>query len=44
MADIPGVERKKIKLWDYQEAMTIHEHFEVVHEKINALGFVPDGF
>jgi len=35
---------KKLKLWDYQEVLQIHEALEAVNESINKLGLVPQGF
>lgn len=35
---------KKLKLWNYQEVLQIHEALEAVNESINKLGLVPQGF
>jgi len=35
---------KKLKYWDYQEVLQIHDALESVNESINKLGLVPDGF
>lgn len=36
--------RDKLKLWDYQEVLEVHESLEFVNGSINQLGLVPDGF
>lgn len=35
---------KKLKYWDYQEVLQIHEALQMVNESINSLGLVPQGF
>lgn len=35
---------KKLKFWNYQEVLQIHEALEAVNESINKLGLVPQGF
>ena len=35
---------KKLKLWDYEEVLQIHEALQSVNETINKLGLVPQGF
>lgn len=41
--DVPGL-REKLKLWDYQEVLNVHEKLEYVNESINQLNLVPEGF
>ncbi|MFH5833193.1 hypothetical protein [Halalkalibaculum sp. DA384] len=36
--------RDKLKLWDYQEVLNVHEKLEYVNESINQLDLVPDSF
>jgi len=36
--------RDKLKLWDYQEVLAVHENLEYVNESINKLDLVPGGF
>lgn len=36
--------RDKLKLWDYQEVLDVHENLEYVNESINKLDLVPGGF
>lgn len=36
--------RDKLKLWDYQEVLNVHENLEFVNESINQLDLVPGGF
>lgn len=36
--------REKLKYWDYQEVLLVHEALESVNESINSLGLVPQGF
>ncbi len=36
--------RDKLKLWDYQEVLDVHEKLEYVNESINKLDLVPSGF
>jgi hypothetical protein len=42
--EITGVEqlRKKLKFWDYNEVLRVHEALEAVNESINGLGLVPE--
>ena len=40
---VPGL-RDKLRLWDYEEVLSVHEHLEYVNESINKLNLVPDGF
>ena len=35
---------KKLKYWDYENVLAIHEALEMVNESINNLGLVPQGF
>jgi hypothetical protein len=35
---------KKLKYWDYEEILQIHESLEYVNQSINKLGLVPEGF
>lgn len=35
---------KKLKCWDYQKVLEIHDALEMVNETINSLGLVPQGF
>lgn len=34
----------KLKFWDYQEVLNVHENLEYVNESINKLDLVPSGF
>ena len=36
--------RDKLKLWNYEEVLRVHESLEFVNESINTLGLVPEGF
>ncbi len=36
--------RDKLKIWDYEEILKIHESLEYVNVNINELGLVPQGF
>jgi len=36
--------RDKLKYWDYQEVLAVHEALRSVNESINRLGLVPDSF
>jgi len=36
--------RDKLKYWDYQEVLAVHEALRGVNESINRLGLVPDSF
>lgn len=36
--------RDKLKLWEYQEVLNVHENLEYVNESINKLDLVPGGF
>lgn len=36
--------RDKLKYWDYEEILRIHESLEFVNRSINTLGLVPQGF
>lgn len=36
--------RDKLKLWDYQEVLNVHDNLEYVNESINKLNLVPSGF
>lgn len=40
---VPGL-RDKLKLWEYQEVLDVHEKLEYVNESINQLDLVPDSF
>lgn len=42
-AGVPGL-RDKLKLWDYEEVLKVHESLAAVNESINKLGLVPQGF
>jgi len=41
--DIPSF-KDKLKFWDYEEILKLHESMEFVNESINKLGLVPQGF
>jgi hypothetical protein len=34
----------KLRYWDYQKVLDVHEALEMVNESINSLGLVPQGF
>ena len=34
----------KLKYWEYQEVLTVHDNFEVGYDLINSLDLVPQGF
>ena len=36
--------RDKLKYWDYEEVIRVHENLEFVNASINILGLVPQGF
>ena len=36
--------KDKLKYWDYEEILKVHESLEFVNERINSLGLVPEGF
>lgn len=36
--------RDKLKYWNYEEVLRVHEQLGAVNEVINSLGLVPDGF
>jgi len=36
--------QEKLKFWDYQEVLAVHENLEYVNESINKLDLVPGGF
>lgn len=36
--------RDKLRYWDYEEVLKVHEGLEYVNESINELGLVPQGF
>lgn len=36
--------RNKLKYWNYEEVLTVHENLELGHSLINQLGLVPEGF
>lgn len=41
--DVSGL-REKLKFWDYEEILRVHEGLEFVNASINNLGLVPQGF
>lgn len=41
--DVPGL-KGKLKYWDYQEVLKVHEQLSAVNESINSLNLVPVGF
>ncbi|OPY74081.1 MAG: hypothetical protein A4E62_00056 [Syntrophorhabdus sp. PtaU1.Bin002] len=43
-AALVGDLNKKLKYWDYQQVLQIHEALQMVNESINSLGLVPQGF
>ena len=42
-ADVDGL-HVKLKYWDYEEVLAVHDSFEVGYDSINKLGLVPQGF
>lgn len=36
--------RDKLKYWDYEEVLQVHESLEIINGSINKLGLVPEGF
>jgi len=36
--------RDKLRYWDYEEILKVHESLEFVNESINKLGLVPQSF
>lgn len=42
-AGVPGL-GDKLKCWDYQQVLQVHESLAQVNEAINSLGLVPQGF
>jgi hypothetical protein len=36
--------RDKLKYWDYENVLQVHESFQFVNESINELGLVPESF
>ncbi len=36
--------KDKLKFWDYQQVLKVHESLEFVNEVINELDLVPEGF
>jgi len=42
-AGVPAL-KTKLKYWDYQQVLEVHEALESVNDAINALGLVPQGF
>lgn len=42
-AGVPGL-GEKLKCWDYQQVLQVHEALAQVNEAINSLGLVPQGF
>lgn len=36
--------KDKLKYWDYEEILKVHESLEFINSKINNLGLVPQGF
>ncbi|MCM8782117.1 MAG: hypothetical protein NC828_03605 [Candidatus Omnitrophica bacterium] len=36
--------KEKLKFWDYEEILKVHDNMEFVNESINKLGLVPQGF
>ena len=36
--------RDKLKYWDYEEVLNVHESLQYVNESINNLKLVPEGF
>lgn len=42
-AAVPGL-ADKLKYWDYQDVLRVHESLAQVNESILGLGLVPNGF
>lgn len=42
-AGVKGI-AEKLRYWDYEEVLEVHEHLEVVNEKINLLKLIPEEF
>lgn len=42
-SDVKGL-RDKLKYWDYEEVIKVHENLEFINASINNLGLVPQGF
>lgn len=42
-AGVAGL-KDKVRYWDYQQVLEVHEALESVNDAINALGLVPQGF
>lgn len=42
-AEVPGL-KDKLKFWNYQQVLEVHEALEFVSDVINTLGLVPQGF
>ena len=42
--EVAGVDplREKLKYWDYEEVLKVHEALESVNEAINSLGLLPE--
>ena len=36
--------REKLKYWDYENVLQVHESLQFVNESINELGLVPESF
>lgn len=36
--------RDKLKYWDYENVLQVHESLQFVNESINELGLVPESF
>ncbi len=43
VAGVAGL-REKLRYWNYEEVLQVHEALESVNEAINSLGLVPQGF
>lgn len=39
-----AIDRKKLKMWDFDEVVMVHESLSKAHASINKLALVPDGF
>ena len=39
-----AIDRKKLKMWDFDEVTSVHEALSKAHASINKLALVPDGF
>ena len=39
-----AIDRKKLKMWDFDEVTMVHESLSKAHASINKLALVPDGF